>query len=120
MNKRKEGPKITNELLRLYDKKTLDLIKTTYYRRGSDGCNLTFSQYVKVLFDLNFVPGQRIIRKNTKLPWKKDNIMLKNDPIHKKMVDIDTFLRIRGYPKAKKIIIKMKDHQNERGALDGE
>ena len=109
MNKRRESPKITNELLRLYDKKTLDLIKTTYYRRGSDGCNLTFSQYVKVLFDLNFVPGQRIIRKNTKLPWKKDNIMLKNDPAHKKMADITGFYIKNGNPKPKKVIIKMKE-----------
>jgi len=120
MNKRRETPQIKPNLLKLYDRETLDLIKTTFYRRGSEGCNLTFYQYVKILHDLNFVPGQRIIRINKKLPWKKDNIMLKNDPAHKKMVDIDTFLRIRGYPKAKKIIIKMKDHQNERGVLDGE
>lgn len=109
MKKRRESPKITNELLKLYDKDILRLLMTTFYRRGSEGCNLTFNQYVKVLFDLGFVPGQRIIRIDKKLPWTKDNIMLKNDPAHKKMADITGFYIKNGNPKPKKVIIKMKE-----------
>lgn len=109
MNKRRKSPKITNNLLKFYDKDILRLLMTTFYRRGSDGCNLTFDQYVKVLFDLGFVPGQRIIRIDKKLPWKKDNIMLKNDPAHKKMADITGFYIKNGNPKPKKVIIKMKE-----------
>ena len=114
MNKRKESPKITDNLLKFYNYDILKLLLTTFYRRGSDGCNLTFYQYVRCLHSLGFVPGHRIIRINTKLPWSATNIRLKNDPAHKKMVDINNFYLKAGNPKPKKVIIKM------RGGLDGE
>ena len=105
----RKRPKITDSLLKFYNYDTLRLLLTTFYRRGSEGCDLTFYQYVKVLYDLNFVPGQRITRINTELPWKRDNIRLKNDPAHKKMVDINNFYLKAGNPKPKKVIIKMKE-----------
>lgn len=111
MKTRRESPKITPSLLKFYDKEILRLLMSTFYRRGSEGCDLTFYQYVKVLFDLGFTPGHRIIRIDKTLPWQKGNIMLKNDPVHKKMADITGFYIKNGNKLPKKVIIKMKDKE---------
>lgn len=109
MNKRKESPQITPDLLRLYDKETLDIIKTTYYLRKRVGCTMSYPQYVKTLKKLGFVSGMRIIRLNKKLPWSPANIRVYDDSAHKKLKDVDAFYRDRGYPTPKRVIIKMKE-----------
>ena len=108
MNKRKESPKITSELLKVFDKDTLSLLQSTFYRRG-DNCDLSFENYVRTLKSLNFKPGMRIIRIDKNKIWSKDNMMLTNDPIHKKLVDITSFYIKAGNPKPRKVIIKRKE-----------
>lgn len=110
MNKKnRESPKITPELLRIYDEKTLLLIKSTYYRRGVNNCDMTFPQYVKLLKSLNFEPGMRIVRRNKSEKWKKDNIRVYDDPIHAKLKKINAFYRENDNKKPKRVIIKMKE-----------
>lgn len=109
MQKINDSPKITSELLKLYDKDTLTLIQSTFYRRGADGCNMSFAQYVKTLKEAGFTPGMRIIRIDKNKIWSKDNMMLTNDPMHKKLVDITSFYIKNGNPKPKKVIIKRKE-----------
>lgn len=111
MQTRRESPKITPSLLTLYDKKTLDTIKTTYYLRKRVGCTMTYPQYVKTLKKLGFVSGMRIIRIDKKLPWSPDNIRVYDDSVHNKMKTIDAFYRDCAYQKPKKIIIKMRDKE---------
>ena len=109
MNKRRESPQIEPELLKIYNIETLNLIKSTYYRRGSDNCDMSFSEYVKTLKKLGFTDGMRIVRIDKSKKWKKDNIKVYNDPIHAKLKKINSFYRVRGYPKPKRVIIKMKE-----------
>lgn len=108
MNKRKESPQITPDLLKLYDKETLDIIKTTYYLRKRVGCTMTYPQYVKTLKKLGFVSGMRMIRIDKRMAWSPDNMKVYDDSAHKKMKDIDAFYRNCG-SKPKKVIIKMKE-----------
>ncbi len=109
MNKRKESPQITPDLLRLYNKETLDIIKTTYYLRKRVGCTMSYPQYARCLHKLGFVSGMRIIRIDKKLPWSPDNIKVYDDSAHNKMKNIDAFYRNCSYQKPKRVIIKMKE-----------
>lgn len=109
MNKRKESPKITDNLLKLYDKETLDIIKTTYYLRERVGCTMTYPQYVKCLHSLGFVSGMRMIRINKKMPWSPNNMKVYDDSAHKKMKDVAAFYRQNDNKKPKKVIIKMRE-----------
>lgn len=109
MNKRKESPQITPELLKIYDEKTLLLIKSTFYRRGSNNCDMSFSEYVKLLKKLNFTDGMRIVRHDTSKKWTKNNIRVYDDPIHAKLKKINAFYRENDNKKPKKVIIKMKE-----------
>lgn len=108
MNKRKESPQITPELLKIYDEPTLLLIKSTYYRRG-ENCDLSFSEYTKILKRLNFTDGMRITRKDKSKKWTKNNIRVYDDPVHKKLKDINSFYRENDNKKPKKVIIRMKE-----------
>jgi len=114
MNKRRKSPKITNNLLKIYDEETLSLIKSTYYRRG-DNCDMSFEEYVKTLKSLGFIDGMRIVRRDTSKKWTRDNIRIYDDPIHAKLKNINIFYRQNNNKLPKKVIITMK---NERGDLN--
>ncbi len=105
---KRESPQITPELLKLYDKTTLELIKTTFYRRG-DNCDMSFEEYAKTLKRLNFRHGMRIVRRDTSKRWTRNNIRVYDDPVHKKLKDINRFYRENNNKLPKKVIIKMKE-----------
>ena len=109
MNKRKETPQITPDLLELYDKDTLLLIKSTFYRRGANNCDMSFSEYVKTLKRLGFIAGMRIVRIDKSKKWKRDNIKIYNDQIRAKLKDINRFYRENDNKLPKRVIIKMKE-----------
>jgi len=104
---KREIPQITPELLRLYDEKTLLLIKSTYYRRG-DNCDMSFSEYVKTLKKLNFTDKKRIVRIDKSKRWTRNNIRVYDDPIHAKLREINAFYRENNNKLPKKVIIRMK------------
>lgn len=106
---KRQSPQITADLLKIFDEKTLVLIKSTYYRRGSDNCDMTFTEYVKTLKRLNFTDGMRIIRIDKSKKWTKNNIRVYDDPMHKKLKEINAFYRENDNKKPKKIIIKIKE-----------
>jgi len=105
---KRQSVEITPALLRMYDKQMLNLIKTTFYRRG-DKCDMSFSEYVKTLKSLGFKDGNRIVRKDKAKRWTRDNIMLTNDPMHAKLRDVNILYRANKNKKPKQIIIKKKD-----------
>lgn len=107
--KKRQSPKITQDLLKLYDKETLDIIKTTYYLRERVGCTMTYPQYVKTLKKLGFVSGMRMIRIDKKMPWSPNNMRVYDDLAHKKLKDVAAFYRENGNKLPKKVIIKMKE-----------
>lgn len=111
MKTRRESPKITPDLLKIYDKSILLLLKSTFYRRGVNNCDMTFPQYVKLLKSLNFEPGMRIVRVDTSKKWTKNNIRVYDDPIHAKLKSINTFYRENDNKKPKRVIIKMKEKE---------
>ena len=106
---KRQSPQITADLLKIFDEKTLVLIKSTYYRRGSDNCDMTFTEYVKTLKRLGFTAGMRIIRIDKSKKWTKNNIRVYDDPMHKKLKEINAFYRENDNKKPKKIIIKIKE-----------
>ncbi len=109
MKKRRESPQITPDLLKIYDKDTLLLIKSTYYRRGDD-CDLSFSDYTKMLKRLGFTAGMRIIRIDKSKKWTKNNIRVYDDPMHKKLKEINAFYR-ENNKLPKKVIIRLKEKE---------
>ena len=110
----RESPQISPELLKMYDKTTLTLIKSTFYRRG-DNCDMSFEEYVKTLKKLGFTAGMRIVRRDTSKKWTKTNIRIYDDPIHAKLKNVNIFYRQNNNKLPKKVIITMK---NERGDLN--
>ena len=107
---KRESPQITpeSELLKIYDKETLLLIKSTYYRRG-DACDMSFEEYTKTLKRLGFVPGMRIVRIDKSKKWTKNNIRVYEDLVHAKLKNINIFYRKNNNKLPKKVIIKMKE-----------
>ena len=105
---KRESPQITPELLKLYNKETLLLIMSTFYRRG-DNCDMSFAEYTKTLKSLNFEPGCRIVRRDKSKRWTRNNIRVYNDPVHAKLKNINRFYRENNNKLPKRVIIKMKE-----------
>lgn len=105
---KRQSPQITADLLKIFDEKTLVLIKSTYYRRGDD-CDMSFEEYVKTLKKLGFTAGMRIVRIDKSKKWTKNNIRVYDDPIHAKLKNVNIFYRQNNNKLPKKVIIKMKE-----------